>query len=195
MDSEVSREEQSSFSPPRNPNWGPIIWTDILRLDIRIQEFMFKISVSDVNHFLCNVVGFFVFFFTLVYFTIQYWFCHTLTWIHHECATVPKHESPSHLPPHNISLCHPHAPAPSILYPASDIDWRVFCFLYSSHFSSHTAQCWSFYLELEAREILPQFFLPDEGSTLSSSSLVLPIMVLRIRHLKAVYVFISLCQQ
>ena len=30
---------------------------------------------------------------------------------------VPKHEPPSHLPPHNISLGHPRAPAPSILYP------------------------------------------------------------------------------
>ena len=37
---------------------------------------------------------------------------------------VPKHESPSHLPPHNISLGHPHAPAPSMLYPASDLGWR-----------------------------------------------------------------------
>ena len=37
---------------------------------------------------------------------------------------VPKHEPPSHLPPHNISLGHPHVPAPSMLYPASDIDWR-----------------------------------------------------------------------
>ena len=37
---------------------------------------------------------------------------------------VPKHEPPSHLPPHNISLGHPHAPAPSMLYPASEIDWR-----------------------------------------------------------------------
>ena len=32
--------------------------------------------------------------------------------------------TPSHLPPHNISVGHPHAPAPSTLYPASDIDWR-----------------------------------------------------------------------
>ena len=37
---------------------------------------------------------------------------------------VPKHEPPSHLPPHNISVGHPHAPAPSMLYPTSDIDWR-----------------------------------------------------------------------
>ena len=33
---------------------------------------------------------------------------------------VPKHEPPSHLPPHNISLGHPHAPAASMLYPASE---------------------------------------------------------------------------
>ena len=39
------------------------------------------------------------------------------------CTCVPKHEPPSHLPPHNISLGHPRAPAPSKLYPASDIDW------------------------------------------------------------------------
>ena len=37
---------------------------------------------------------------------------------------VPKHEPPSHLPPHNISLGHPHAPAPSMLRPTSDMDWR-----------------------------------------------------------------------
>ena len=37
---------------------------------------------------------------------------------------VPKHEPPSHLPPHNISLGHPHASAPSMLYSASGIDWR-----------------------------------------------------------------------
>ena len=37
---------------------------------------------------------------------------------------VPKHEPLSHLPTHNISLGHPHAPAPSMLYPASDIDWQ-----------------------------------------------------------------------
>ena len=31
--------------------------------------------------------------------------------------------TPSYLPPHNIPLGHPRAPAPSMLYPASDIDW------------------------------------------------------------------------
>ena len=50
------------------------------------------------------LVLFFIFIFTLFYFTILYWFCHTLTWIHHGCTWVPKHEPPSPLPPHIISL-------------------------------------------------------------------------------------------
>ena len=37
---------------------------------------------------------------------------------------VPKHDPHSHLPPHNISLGHPHAPAPSMLHPTSDMEWR-----------------------------------------------------------------------
>ena len=37
--------------------------------------------------------------------------------------------TPSHLPPHIISLDHPHAPAPSILYPISNIDWRFVSYL------------------------------------------------------------------
>ena len=35
-------------------------------------------------------------------FTVLYWFCHTLTWIHHRCTWVPSPEPPSHLPPHII---------------------------------------------------------------------------------------------
>ena len=56
------------------------------------------------------------------YFTILYWFCHTLTWIHHRCTWVPNPEPPSHHPPHIISLSHPSAPAPSILYPVWNLD-------------------------------------------------------------------------
>ena len=47
---------------------------------------------------------FLIFIFTLFYFTILNWFCHTLTWIHHGCTWVPKHEPPSRLLPHIISL-------------------------------------------------------------------------------------------
>ena len=81
---------------------------------------------------------FLIFIFTLFYFTILHWFCHTLTWIHHGCTCVPKHEPPSHLPTHNISLGHPRAPAPSILYPASDIDWRFISYMIVYMFQCHS---------------------------------------------------------
>ena len=48
-----------------------------------------------------------------------------------------KHEPPSHLPPHNISLGHPHAPAPSMLYSASDIDWRFISYMIVYMFQCH----------------------------------------------------------
>ena len=63
--------------------------------------------------------------FTLFYFTILYWFCHTSTWIHHGCAHVPHPEPLSHLPPCTIPLDHLSAPASSILYPALNLDWRL----------------------------------------------------------------------
>ena len=46
--------------------------------------------------------------------------------------------APSHLPPHTISLGHPNAPAPSILYPASNLDWR-----FISHMTLYVFQCHS----------------------------------------------------
>ena len=41
--------------------------------------------------------------------TLQYCsgFCHTLTWIRHECTCVPHSEPPSHYPPHPIPQGHP----------------------------------------------------------------------------------------
>ena len=88
-----------------------------------------------MNFFL---VLFLIFIFSLFYFTILYWFCHTLTWIQHGCTCVPKHEPPSHLPPHNISLGHPRAPAPSMLYPASDIDWQFDSYMIVYMFQCHS---------------------------------------------------------
>ena len=83
-------------------------------------------------------IFFLIFIFTLFYFTILYRFCHTLTWICHECTWVPKHEPPSHLPPYIISLDHPHTPAPSILYPSSNIDWRFVSYMIVYMFQCHS---------------------------------------------------------
>ena len=62
----------------------------------------------------------YLFFFAFLFFILFYFFLILKSLI---LTCVPKHEPPSHLPPHNISLGHPHAPAPSMRCPASDIDW------------------------------------------------------------------------
>ena len=72
----------------------------------------------------CTLI--FFFFLILLYFTLQY--CIGFA-IHQHESTTGVHEfpilnPPSHLPPHSISLGHPSAPAPSILYPTSNLDWR-----------------------------------------------------------------------
>ena len=85
-----------------------------------------------------SALFFLIFIFTLFCFTILYWFCHTLTWISHGCTWVPNPEPASHLPPHIISLDHPRAPAPSILYPVSNIDWRFVSYLIVYMFQCHS---------------------------------------------------------
>ena len=72
------------------------------------------------------------------YFTILYWFCHTSTWIHHRCTRVPHPEPPSHLPSRTIPLSHPSAPAPSILYPALNLDWRFISYMILYMFQCHS---------------------------------------------------------
>ena len=72
------------------------------------------------------------------YFTILYWSCHTSTWIHHGCTHVPHPEPPSHLLPRTIPLGHPSAPAPSILYPASNLDWRFISYMILYMFQWHS---------------------------------------------------------
>ena len=46
--------------------------------------------------------------------------------------------TPLHLPPHIISLGHPSAPAPSILYPVSNIDWWFVSYMILYMFQCHS---------------------------------------------------------
>ena len=102
--------------------------------------FVFIFMSFQINSYLLYSNGFFFIFknFTLFFFTILYWFCHTSTWIRHGCTWVPNPEPPSHLPPHTIFLGHPSAPAPSILYPASDLDWRFVSCMILYMFKCHS---------------------------------------------------------
>ena len=52
--------------------------------------------------------------------------------------TCSHPEPPSHLPPHTIPLGHPSAPAPSFLYPASNLDWRFVYYMILYMFQCHS---------------------------------------------------------
>ena len=47
-------------------------------------------------------------------------------------------EPPSHLSPHTISLGRPSTPAPSILYPVSNLDWRFLLYMIAYIFKCHS---------------------------------------------------------
>ena len=104
-----------------------------------LNENMVKIIILH----LYNFYFFLIFKFKFIYFnwrliTILYRFCHTSTWIHHRYTQVPHPEPPSHLHPHTIPLGHPSAPAPSILYPASNLYWLFISYMILYMFQCHS---------------------------------------------------------
>ena len=84
-------------------------------------------------------------FFKFIYFnwrliTLQY--CMGSATHQHESTTevhvFPILNPPSHLPPHTIPLGHPSAIAPSILYPASNLDWWFISYMILYMFQCHS---------------------------------------------------------
>ena len=84
---------------------------------------------------------YYFYFFNLILFfnfTILYWFCHILKWIHHRYTRVPLPEPSSLLPPHTLPLGRPSAPAPSIQYRASNLDWQLISYMILYMFQCHS---------------------------------------------------------
>ena len=68
----------------------------------------------------------------------MYWFCHLSKWICHRYTCVPHPESSSLLPPYTILLGRPSAPAPSIQYRASNLDWQIISYMILYIFQRHS---------------------------------------------------------
>ena len=60
------------------------------------------------------------------------------TWIHHRYTRVPHPEPSSLLPPHTLPLSRPSAPAPSIQYHASNLDWWLVSCMILYMFQCHS---------------------------------------------------------
>ena len=94
----------------------------------RIQLFIYFLDRH--NFFKFNLILFYNF-------TILYWFCHISEWICHRYTCVPHPEPSSLLPLHISPLGHPSAPAPSIQYRASNLDWWLVSYMILYMFQCH----------------------------------------------------------
>ena len=92
------------------------------------------------NFSILNIFIFYLFFNLILFFnfTILYWFCHILKWIQPRYTCVPHPKLSSLLPPHTIPLGHPIAPAPSIQYRASNLDWQHVSYMILYIFQCHS---------------------------------------------------------
>ena len=116
--------------------------------------------------------NFILFFFLFLNFTILYWFCQISKWIHHRYTCVPHSEPSSLLPPHTIPLGRPSAPAPSIQYRASNLDWwfvsYMILYMFKCHspksslpFLSHRIQKTVLYIGVSFAVLYTGLFLPS----------------------------------
>ena len=130
---------------------------------VDLQEFFFKhildsnssliicvtnLLVSPVSFYLLiRLILFLIFYLFFIFlknfilflnFTILYWFCQKSKWIHHRYTCVPHPKPSSLLPPHTIPLGRPSAPAPSIQYRASNLDWRLISYMILYIFQCHS---------------------------------------------------------
>ena len=98
-------------------------------------------SISLIHlYFLCFFLNFKFIYFNWRLITLQY--CTGFA-IHQHESTMGAHvfpilNPPSHLPPHAIPLGHPSAPAPSILYPASNLEWQFISYMILYMFQCHS---------------------------------------------------------
>ena len=108
---------------PKTPQQFSNMWYHVITLLVLLVYFFLLIFL--------NLILFFNF-------TILHWFCHISTWICHRYTRVPHPEPSSLLPPCTIPLGRPSAPAPSIQYHTSNLDWWLVSYMIFYMFQCHS---------------------------------------------------------
>ena len=103
-------------------------------------------------------------------------------------------EPPSHLSPHTIPLVHSSAPAPSFLYPASNLDWRFISYMILYMFQCHSPKSsphLSHRVQKTVLYICVSFAVSHTG--LSLPSFYIPYICISILYLCFSFWLTSLC--
>ena len=160
-----------------------------------------RMLINKIHYFLKYLWYLSAFYLFSFYFTILYWFRHALTWLHHGCTRVPHPEPPSTLPPYTIPLGYPSTPAPSILYPASNLDWRLVSYMILYMFQCHSPKSSHPLLEIELSLLFNMLsrlvitFLPRSKRLLISWQQSPSTVILEPRKIKSATVFPSICHE
>ena len=117
-----------------------LLSSDIKENKLTHQGYFFFFLWHEFSLLLLSFLEFKFIYFTWRLITLQY--CVGFA-IHQHESTMGVHMFPilnplSLLPPRTIPLGHPSAPAPSILYPASNLDWRFISYMMSCIFQCHS---------------------------------------------------------
>ena len=121
--------------------WSYFSSLQIILYTVARMIFLKQLTENIILLYTLSSFFYFYYFFNLILFfnyTILYWFCHISKWIRHRHTCVPHPEPSSLLPPHTIPLGRPSAPAPSIQYRASNLDWWLISYMILYIFQCHS---------------------------------------------------------
>ena len=93
---------------------------------------------SNISAHKSSFIYLFIYLVVVVYFLFIYLFCQTSKRIRHRYTYAPHPEPSFLLPPHTIPLGRPSAPAPSIQYRASNLDWQLVSYMILHMFQCHS---------------------------------------------------------
>ena len=137
----ASASASASALPMSIQDLLPLGLIDWISLQCKDSQWEFSSTTVQKHQFFCAQLLLHFFFFNFILFLnfiILYRFWNIWKWICHRHTRGPHPEPSSLLPPHTIPLGRPSAPAPSIQYHASNLDWQLVSYMIFYMFQCHS---------------------------------------------------------